>query len=91
MSSDHGKSRFFGTEMYGLVCPNCEQLWLTTASSGEQFRCRECRYAFRVGEDSPLSAIESLAGLRARPDRSRAGAEVTGFEILVEQNAAEPE
>jgi hypothetical protein len=71
-------------QMYGLVCPNCEQLWLTTANPGEQFRCRECRYAFRVGEDSPLTTIEALAGLRARPDRSQTAAEVTGFEILAE-------
>jgi hypothetical protein len=77
MASDHDrKPPESAAQMCALVCPNCSQLWLTSASFGEQFRCRECQYAFRAGEDSPLSPLESL---RARPDRTAPGASAEWF------------
>jgi hypothetical protein len=55
--------------MCALACPNCKQLWLTTARRGERFICRACRYAFEAGGESPFEAIRfgpATAGALAR-------------------------
>jgi hypothetical protein len=72
-------------DMCALVCPNCAQLWLTTAHHGEPFMCRKCRHAFRAGEDSPLEVV----GHGPKPGTRNTW--VTSLRGLVERHTGERE